>query len=127
MLLHLVDPDVHKNISFMDKMRRVKITPFEKLQLDASTTLSGRVNKIVSILADENGHPILEKENQEVPFGWLGNALRNYSVIHLVHKRNATGSQGFTSYEHDYSELQRITGLDMDMARIVSGEFSPLD
>jgi len=126
MLLHLVNPGVHKSISFMDKMQRVKITPFESLQREASTKLPGRVNNVVSILADENGRPVLETGDTEAPAGWLGDALRNYSVVHLVHEKNKIGSQGVKHYVHNYNERRRITGLDMDMARVVSGESSAL-
>ena len=110
----------------MDKMQRVKITPFESLQREASMKLPGRVNNVVSILADENGRPVLETGDTEAPAGWLGDALRNYSVVHLVHEKNKIGSQGVKHYVHNYNEMRRITGLDMDMARVVSGESSAL-
>lgn len=114
-----------RDISVIDQMKRAKVVSFEEVDLEPHTNLEGRVNNVICLNADTRGNPFLTAScgaaRDLPPGGWLKDALRNYSAILLIHPANQT----FTSYTPrtytlDYEDVC-LTGLDMNMARVVSG------
>lgn len=108
-----------KDMCVIDLMKRARVLHWEDVDLTEHTNLDGRVNKVISLNADGDGNPLIQTPDGELPDFWLRNALRNHNAIHLIHPDNHHGAVP-KKYTFKYYDIA-ATGLDMNMARVVSG------